>query len=197
MRKFLATAVAISTLLVAMPTYAAVCFITAVPNAGNQSFAMRNDGMNTVFTGTGSQFTPSSNCTVSAIGMNKSSDSSRSDVHVVIFDDSAGSPNNVLETGSDFSSSATRATATSTFSSTTLVSGTPYWIILKDTTNNGNAVYAFYTDQAGTSKRRDDGVWSAGGFPTQNVYFEIDGTAGGGASAPPKPSTGLILFGDW
>ncbi|MBR1146669.1 hypothetical protein [Bradyrhizobium sp. AUGA SZCCT0431] len=149
-------------------------------------------------------FTCASACTpdTAYFRLKKAAGSPTDGLNVLIYDQSASLPNAVVCTGANIDPApltTSFSTTSSAIASCNLAAGT-YWLTLNrslTTTDNAN-----YVGPAGTNtsvnacgKGNPAGSWAVGcsDHGTSNIYFQLDGTLGGGAAAA-EPFRNFVAF---
>ena len=186
----------LTTLVLPLTASAAVCAIETTTGVyGHIRFT--SDGF-----ADSTPFTPTSNCTVTAIGVSLGYFTSITApaVRVSIFSDSGGKPGSVIGYGSSIQPLAPASynnpclIATSTVSQTiSLTSGTQYWIVASSTANGTNDNYTCSDNGVGTSYYST--AWPVSSWTSNPGYFpyEVDGTPP--VASSPAPSTQICLAG--
>jgi hypothetical protein len=135
-------------------------------------------------------FTPSSACTLTGAQMMLNSYGSPADLHVVIYDDSGGSPGSAIISGADIPSGTVGGSPSlySSAMSGSLSSGTTYWLVIYTSASDANNLYQWSNSGSGTGKWNVSASW----VTTSNYIFEIDGSVAPPPPPPPPPGGGTI-----
>ena len=138
-------------------------------------------------------FVPSGNCTVTSVSVygKKANSPTPNNYQVAIYSDSSGDPGSLIEQGSDITSfTGSVSWATSTFSSTTvLTSGTTYWVYMSSGTSGFDDTNFFKVSigPGGTSVAK--GKAPGGSWVDNMVDFTVYVTGSAATAATPTATS--------